>query len=48
VRIYFKEIAGVLVLLLCAGDKKTQVQDIAKAKMYWREYDSRINEETQP
>ncbi|MDR1732500.1 MAG: type II toxin-antitoxin system RelE/ParE family toxin [Synergistaceae bacterium] len=44
VRIYFKEIGGIVVLLLCAGDKKTQVQDIARAKAYWQEYNSRISE----
>ena len=42
VRIYFAEIEGVIVLLLCAGNKSSQVKDIAKAKGYWAEYCSRI------
>ena len=42
VRIYFAEIAGIIVLLLCAGDKSTQEKDIARAKEYWIEYCSRI------
>lgn len=33
-RIYFKEIDGILLLLLNAGDKKTQSKDIEKAKNY--------------
>lgn len=45
VRIYFAEIGGVIVLLLCAGDKASQKKDIAKAKEYWTEYNSRIEEE---
>jgi len=47
VRIYFRELGGVIVLLLCAGGKGTQVQDIAKAKEYWHEYDSREEEAQQ-
>ena len=38
-RIYFTEIDDVLILLLCAGDKKMQSKDIAQAKEYlqiWR------------
>ena len=42
IRIYFAEIAGIIVLLFCAGDKSTQVKDIVKAKEYWNEYCSRI------
>ncbi len=44
VRIYFAEVGKVLVLLLCAGDKSSQIKDIAKAKEYWAEYCSRIEE----
>lgn len=33
-RIYYTEQAGKLIILLCAGDKKTQSKDIAKAKKY--------------
>lgn len=42
IRIYFVEIGGVIVLLLCAGDKSSQSKDIAKAKEYWFEYCSRV------
>lgn len=31
-RVYFKQQSSVLVLLLCAGDKRTQQKDIAKAR----------------
>jgi len=33
-RIYYSEINNILVLLLCGGDKSTQVEDIKKAKDY--------------
>ncbi len=39
-RIYFSEIGNIVVLLLCAGDKKLQSKDIKKAKEYleiWRQ-----------
>jgi len=42
VRIYFAEIGGIVVLLLCAGDKASQKKDITKAKEFWAEYNSRI------
>jgi putative addiction module killer protein len=45
IRIYFVEIGGVIVLLLCAGDKSSQSKDIAKAKEYWLEYCSRVENE---
>ena len=37
-RIYFGEVDRTIVLLLCGGDKASQVQDIERAKTYWREY----------
>ncbi|MDE0638225.1 MAG: type II toxin-antitoxin system RelE/ParE family toxin [Candidatus Poribacteria bacterium] len=37
-RIYFGEVERTIVLLLCGGDKSTQVQDIRRAKTYWLEY----------
>ncbi len=37
-RIYFGNDGKSLVILLCAGNKKTQKRDIEKAKNYWREY----------
>ena len=42
VRIYFVEIGGAIVILLCAGDKSSQKKDIEKAKEYWAEYCGRI------
>jgi putative addiction module killer protein len=33
-RIYFTEEDNIIIILLCAGDKSTQVSDIAKAKKY--------------
>jgi putative addiction module killer protein len=36
-RIYFAEEGDVLVILLCGGDKSTQVKDINTAKKYWQE-----------
>ena len=44
IRIYFAEIGGYIVLLLCAGDKTSQTKDIKKAKKYWREFNSRVEE----
>jgi len=37
-RLYFSELDGVIVLLLCGGDKKTQTKDIKLAKMYLNDY----------
>lgn len=37
-RIYFGKDGKKIILLLCAGDKKTQNKDIKKAKNYWEEY----------
>ena len=37
-RIYFGQIDNAFVLLLCGGDKASQVPDIERAKTYWREY----------
>lgn len=37
-RIYFAEDGDTVVLLLCGGDKSSQVKDIAKAQEYWRSY----------
>ena len=39
-RIYFSEIGDIIILLLCAGDKKLQSNHIKKAKEYleiWRQ-----------
>ncbi len=37
-RIYFGEVGQTIVLLLCGGDKSSQVRDIEWAKFHWREY----------
>lgn len=37
-RIYFGEDGSKIVLLLCAGTKKTQERDIRKAHEYWEDY----------
>lgn len=37
-RVYFGKRGSELVLLLSGGSKKTQVQDIRNAKLYWEEY----------
>jgi putative addiction module killer protein len=37
-RIYFGRDGNDLVILLCAGDKSTQNEDIEKAKQYWKAY----------
>ncbi len=45
-RVYFGKIGSKCVLLLCAGDKGSQKNDIQKAKVYFKDYLSRgdINE----
>lgn len=37
-RIYYGEDGSKIVILLCAGNKKTQQKDIEKAIQYWTEY----------
>ena len=43
-RIYFAEINNVIVLLLNAGDKKTQQKDIKKAKEYFNTWKGQYND----
>ena len=40
-RVYFARTGSTLVLLLCGGDKGTQVRDINSAKDYWIDYQRR-------
>lgn len=40
-RIYFGDLDGVIVILLCGGTKRTQNQDIDKAREYWRDLKGR-------
>ncbi|MFA6263110.1 MAG: type II toxin-antitoxin system RelE/ParE family toxin [Candidatus Babeliales bacterium] len=37
-RIYFSKIGQLIVLLLCAGDKRSQHRDIIKAQEYLKDY----------
>lgn len=37
-RVYFGREGKAIVVLLCGGDKSTQIRDIELAKMYWRAY----------
>ena len=37
-RVYFGRIGEAMVILLCGGDKKTQVKDIKTAHEYWADY----------
>jgi len=40
-RVYCGQDGAVLVLLLCAGDKRTQAKDIEHARDYWQDYQAR-------
>lgn len=40
-RVYFGDMEDVIVILLCGGSKKTQNQDIKKAREYWQELKGR-------
>ena len=42
-RVYFGQDGDVLVILLCGGDKRTQMRDIATAKQYWQSYKRRTS-----
>lgn len=37
-RVYFARVGKTIVLLLCAGDKRTQTRDIKDAKAYLQDY----------
>lgn len=41
-RIYFGKIGQQIILLLCAGDKKSQKTDIIKAREYLKDYKMRV------
>ncbi len=40
-RVYFGDLEGDIVILLCGGTKKTQRQDIRKAQSFWEEFGGR-------
>jgi putative addiction module killer protein len=40
-RVHAAQVGKVVVLLLCAGDKKSQAKDIEDAKAYLRDYQTR-------
>ena len=40
-RIYFSRQGEFVILLLCAGDKRTQLRDIQRAKTYLKDYKAR-------
>lgn len=40
-RVYYTIAGKSVVLLLCAGDKRTQTSDIRRAKGYWKDYKER-------
>ena len=40
-RVYLGKKSGVLVILLCGGDKRSQQRDITKAQELWDDYRSR-------
>jgi len=40
-RVYCGQDGATLVLLLCAGDKRTQTKDIEHARDYWKDYQAR-------
>jgi len=40
-RVYLARLGSAVVLLLCGGDKRTQVTDIQRAVEYWRDFKRR-------
>lgn len=46
-RVYFSRVGRVIVLLLCAGDKRTQQRDIRRAQSYLEDYEARSRERPQ-
>lgn len=42
-RVYFGRRGDQLVVLLCGGDKSSQVRDIEKARVYWADFLRRLS-----
>jgi len=40
-RTYLARAGSQVILLLCGGDKRTQTEDIRRAKTYWKDYQAR-------
>lgn len=40
-RVYYGQDGNSLILLLCGGEKRTQVKDIKTAHAYWKDYKAR-------
>ena len=45
-RVYFARRGDFIILLLCAGDKRTQQRDIQRAKTYLEDYEARVRRQT--
>ena len=43
-RIYFGDLGGEVVILLCGGGKRTQNRDVKRAREYWQELRNRAYE----
>jgi putative addiction module killer protein len=43
-RLYYGYQGDKLIILLCGGDKKSQGRDIIKAKEYWQDYLTNLEE----
>ena len=44
-RVYYAQSGSRIILLLCAGDKRTQDADIDRAVQYWHDWQRRSNDE---
>ena len=44
-RIYYATAGKLIILLLCGGDKRTQVKDIDQACAYWQDWQERFRKE---
>jgi putative addiction module killer protein len=45
-RVYFGRKGKAVVILLCGGDKRSQISDIKQARRYWNDYETRTKEAT--